>query len=181
METYLNKLQKLPTSSKYLSTLLDHKVKILAYPELINYENIEELLAPYGCVIILYLQKENYGHWTCVFYQGRNKKRIEHFDSYGYFPDDELNFKIDPYFRKINNMEYPLLTLLLEDAYDRYDMTFNQYKFQKKKHDISTCGRHCVVRLWYSNMELDDYKNMMFSTEYSPDELVTLLTVSKHA
>jgi len=178
METYLNKLQKLPTSSKYLMKLLNNQVKIITYPELIKFNNIEELLYPYGRVIILYLQKENYGHWTCIFYQGKGKKRIEHFDSYGYFPDDELNFAIDPYFRKVNNMEYPLLTLLLNEAYNRYDMTFNQYKFQKKKKDISTCGRHCIVRLWYSDIELDEYKDMMFSTELTPDELVTMLTIS---
>jgi len=170
----LKKLQKMPTSSHYLKELLGGKVKILPYPELVKYETIEELLSPYGMVIILYLQKDNYGHWTTIFYQGKN--RIEHFDSYGYFPDDELNFKMDPYFRKVNNMEYPLLSLLLYEAFDRYDMTFNEHKFQQKSKDISTCGRHCVVRLQNRHLTLEKYKDLMYSTNYTPDELVTIMT-----
>lgn len=170
----LDYLQTLPTSSDFLYNKLNGQVKIITYPELINYNTIEELLEPFGRVIILYLQKENFGHWTTIFYQGPNK--IEHFDSYGYFPDDELNFKIDPYFRKVNHMEYPLLSLLLYEAFDRFEMTFNQYKFQSKKNDIATCGNHCIVRLWNQDLLLDDYKDLMYSTKFTPDELVTILT-----
>ena len=170
--TLKQKINK-PTSDADLYELMDGKVKIITYPELINYDTIEELLEPYDKVIILYLQKKGYGHWVCLFREGN---LIEHFDSYGYFVDDELDFKMDEHFRKVNNMEYPLLGLLMYEAFDRYNMTFNEHKFQKQDNSISSCGRHCVVRLWYSHLPLKEYKKFMYSTKYTPDELVTLLT-----
>lgn len=165
--------QKEPTSDTDLYRLMDGKIKIITYPELIKYNTIEELLHPYDKVIILYLQKKGYGHWVCLFKEGN---LIEHFDSYGYFPDDELDFKMDEYFRTVNNMQYPMLGLLLYEAFDRYEMTFNEHKFQKKDNSTSTCGRHCIVRLWHTHLPLEQYKDFMYSTKYTPDELVTILT-----
>lgn len=168
----INTLIKTPTSGKQLYNLMDGKVKIISYPELDDYDTIEELLYPYDKVIILYLQKKGYGHWTCLF---RHKNLIEVFDSYGYFVDDQLDFHIDAHFRKINKMEYPMLSLLLYEAFDRYEMTFNEHKFQKKDNITATCGFHCVSRLKFSHLPLKEYKKFMYSTNYTPDELVTIM------
>lgn len=162
------------TSGKQLKDFLGGKVKVIAYPELRKYDTIEELLSPYGAVIILYLQKQGYGHWTCVFYQDANT--IECYDPYGLFVDDELDWKMDKYFREENGLEYPMLSLLLYEAFDRYIMTFNEFRFQKLQKDVSTCGRHVVCRILFRDLSLLDYYQLMYSTDYTPDELVTLIT-----
>ena len=42
--------------------------------------------------------------------------------------------------------------------------------------EMSTCGRHCVVRAVYSDLNPAEYYRFMTQTGYSPDKLVTVLT-----
>lgn len=158
--------------------LLDNKCNIVVYPDLKNYKSIEELLKPYGYAVILYLSKPNYGHWTAVFYAGpktNGKKTIEVFDSYGIGIDAEQDFPMDPKFKKKSGMDIPYLTMLLMEAYHKYNMIINEHPFQKKG-KIATCGRHVIVRLWNRHLMLDDYANMIFGFGVDPDILVTAMT-----
>jgi len=173
---YILKEVDRPLSSKDIKKILNNKVKIILYPEIVNYYSIDELLNPYDCVIILYMQNEItggfWGHWCCIF--KIKNDTIEFFDPYGTFVDDELNYDIDSHFRKENGLEYPLLSYLLFYTGDKYKLTYNEYKFQGI--DTATCGRHCCNRLLNKNLTLKQYKNKMDNSKINYDILVTIIT-----
>jgi hypothetical protein len=172
----LDKYQEISLSNYDVFNILDKKVRVLTYPELTKYKNIDDVLRPHGCFVLLYLTKESYGHWTCCI---KYNDRIEVFDSYGDSqPDDELE-QINMKFRKESNQYYPYLTKLLYES--GYPVEYNDYKFQKHRDDIKTCGRHVAMRIKLKDIKLDDYYDIMtklkkeFKLTY--DELVTLLTM----
>lgn len=150
------------------------KSKIVVYPDLYKYKNIDDLLAPHGVVFLLYEYEPNTGHWTMVFRQGDT---IEHFDSYSFKPDREFEFISDD-FRKENKMNYPQLTKLLYDS--GQDIHYNNFSLQAENRGVATCGRHCLVRLRFKDMNIYEYYELMKfltkKTGYSVDELVTILT-----
>jgi hypothetical protein len=98
--------------------------------------------------IILYESSPNYGHWTCVFKRKDNK--IEHFDSYGYFPDKQLGF-VDKKTNKMLGQGFKYLSRLLHDCPE--DIHYNHFCYQGD--DSSTCGRWCIMRLFFH--EFDEY------------------------
>lgn len=156
--------------------LLDKKIRILTYPELARYTDINKILAPNDCFVLLYMTNYNYGHWCCVM---KHDDRIEFFDPYGdALPDDE--FKFVPYhFRKISKQIFPHLTYLLYKS--NMPIEYNNYKYQKRGRDIKTCGRHCTFRLLNKDLKLDEYNELMkhlkqkLRMDY--DEIVTLFTI----
>lgn len=155
---------------------LDGKTKVLTYKVLHKINNIDELLEPYKNFVLLYMSKPNSGHWCCVL---KHKDRIEFFDPYGgkNIPDNELD-NIDDNVKIITNQNYPYLSQLLYDSNKKIE--FNNYNFQQYKKDINTCGRHCIVRIMFKHLLLDDYYKQMFEMSnyfgLNYDQLVTLLT-----
>lgn len=170
----LKKLKKISLSNVDVVKLLDGKVNLVMYPDIKKYRDIDHLLGKYGACVILYLTSENYGHWCCIFRQG--KRCIQFFDSYGEMIDKALEYEMDPKFRIRGGMNLPLLTKMLYDAYDKYNIKFNEFQFQEEEKDVNTCGRFCVVRLWCRDMDEYEFAEFMYSTKYSPDELVSILT-----
>ena len=62
----IEQIMKKPLSDTDLRTILGD-CKIVTYPELSKYNNIEELLPnSYDFVIILLLESPASGHWTCL-------------------------------------------------------------------------------------------------------------------
>ena len=45
--------------------LLNNKCNLVLYPDLHLYKNIDQVLGKYGCCILLFEAKKNYGHWCC--------------------------------------------------------------------------------------------------------------------
>lgn len=167
----LNKLKAKALSNDEISKMLDGKVKILTYPELSKYKNIDQLLSPHGCAIILYQTKKNFGHWVAIIKQGRNI--IEHFDSYGIRPDNELKFTKANMRRELGQ-DYPHLTYLL--YHSPYQLSFNQYRLQKMQKKISTCGRWSLSRCILKDIPLDQFVKLFKVKGYTPDDIVTMLT-----
>jgi hypothetical protein len=159
-------------SSSEVKRLCNGKVKIITYPELTKYKTLDQLLKPYGAIIILYLTSENYGHWVACFM--RDKKNVEFFDSYGLIVDSELKFA-PQYFRKEHNMVYPHLTYLLLKS--GYKVHYNNHKLQSDKRDTSTCGRHCAVRIMLRHLKIEDYVKLLKNEYRDPDYIVTALTL----
>lgn len=176
IKNILKKYEKISLSNYNIFDLLNKRVRILTYPELIKYDNIEDVLKPNGAFVILYLTKKNYGHWCCVT---KHADRIEFFDPYGDSLPDEQFEKINIHFRKISNQIFPHLTYLLYKS--PYKIEYNNYPFQKEKNNINTCGRHCVVRILLKDLLLDDYhkliKKCCKKTNLNPDQFVTFLTI----
>lgn len=174
----LKRLEDIALSNYDIMKLLHNKVKIVLYPDLHNFNSIDELLSPYGCCILLYEAKKNYGHWTAIIKRGRS---IEFFNSYGGdksgLPDASLDL-INPQFRVISNQIFPYLKMLMYDS--PYELNYNEFPFQQHGQNIRTCGRHCVVRCLCRNMNIYQYKDLLdelcrhFRTDY--DGVVTILT-----
>lgn len=174
MPDYIKLIKKLKMksfSNDDIKKLVD--TKIIIYNELSKYKHIDDALHPNGTLVILYMYKESYGHWTCLI--KRDENTIEHFDSYPNMkPDDELSF-IDNEFRKEHNEWYPYLTKLLYDS--GYNIEYNDQKLQEKHSDIRTCGRWVVARIFYKDVSIDDFiKFFTSNSKYSPDDMVTVFT-----
>jgi hypothetical protein len=170
-------MNKSTSENDILRFIRPMNAKILEYPEIYNFKTIEELINPYGIVVLLYLIEENFGHWVCLFKSHNNK--IEFFDPYGVFPDDELNFGSEVYKLNKKNVDRWLTRLLLNYMNNGNKVDYNEYQFQKFSKNIATCGRHCAFRIINKNISIDKYKKLMDELKkasgLSYDEIVTLL------
>jgi hypothetical protein len=168
----LKHYEKKALNGREMLQLVKGCANLLTYPQLVEYDNIDDALGPNGAIILLYETRKHFGHWVCIF--KRDDNTIEHFDSYGLKPDDELE-KIPMNFRLINNSYYPHLTALLFKS--GYDIEYNDYRLQRHIKDVNTCGRHVACRLNFRYMDIDDYFDMIKSTDLHPDMFVTLMTL----
>lgn len=173
---------------------------VFTYTELSKCNRLEELFTKngreYSRVVICYLTRANYGHWCCLYKNKlNNKPQIGFFDSYGLKPDDELDWNIDEYFRKIAGEDYPHLTWLLYDYTLRTGsgINYNQFKFQSKdkiyesgqEKTVATCGRWVIVRLALKFLSDVEYRNIILDIftkckqqkiASTLDQMVVLLT-----
>jgi len=172
MDNLIKKLRKNPFSGNDILTICDNKTKILTYPQLYEYKDIDGVLSPYDSVVMLYETKPSYGHWVALLKHPEHNK-IEFFDPYGLFIDDQLTF-INSEFRKENNEQYPILSKMLHDS--PYDIVYNNLQLQKYSSDISSCGRHVAFRICMKDTPLDEYGALLTHNYYDPDTIVTYLT-----
>ena len=114
-------------SNHDIESFFDGQIKILKYSQLRNFKSIDDLLKPYGRVIILYESKPGYGHWVGLF-RYPHSDVIEFFDSYGMFPDHERHY-IKPDFREASQQEFPELSKLLMNYPGPIE--YNDFPFKK--------------------------------------------------
>lgn len=178
MKGEVRKYEAIALSDKDLANLLDHENKLVMYPDLIKYNNIDDVLGPNGMCTLLFESRKNYGHWCCLW--KLNDDTVSFFNSYEGLPDDTLDY-INKNFADISNQNYPYLSRLLYSC--PYKLTYNQYPYQEKGKQIKTCGRHVVVRLWCRDLSDKQYHSYVkyFCKQYhlNADEFVTLLTMDK--
>ena len=175
----LKEMENKALSNVDISNLLHGCVNIVVYPDVYKYKSIDQLMGVYGACALLYEAKPNYGHWCAVIKIGNDC--CEFFDPYGGNIDgipDEVLQHIDPTFRDETHQNHTYLAKLMYDS--RYDLSYNQYKFQEHKEGIKTCGRHVVSRIMFKNLSLDDYKRYLDKlSKYhnlNYDGIVTYLT-----
>lgn len=149
----------------------DNKVNIIEYTSLQNYNNIDDLLKPYGRTIVLYEFKPNSGHWTLItkIKPKHQKEYIEVFDSYGLYPTSELEY-VPYHFKKLSDQKRKYLLLLL--ARSKLPIHYNQYKFQKHGANISTCGRWCILRGLLDNLNEKQFWDVI--NDYSKKHNISL-------
>lgn len=169
--------ESIALSDEHIFKLLNGKNKLVLYPDLIKYDNIDQVLGENGICTLLFEARKNYGHWCCLW--RLNPTTISFFNSYSGYPDDSLKY-IPEHFAKVSDQDVPYLSLLLDKS--PYSLTFNQHAYQKKGGDIKTCGRHVCVRLICRKMTEEEYYHYVkhFTEKYNidPDEFVTLLTMN---
>lgn len=172
----INKDLAISLNGEMVLELADGHAKVMTYPEVYKYNSIDSLLGPDKAVIMLYLTRENYGHWIGIFKHPNGT--VEFFDPYGIFPDDELRFA-DKQFKMKNDMDYPYLLKLLSEY--NGPVEYNEKKYQRKARGVATCGRHVGLRLRMRHISLDQYNILLkkLSKELNipdKDELITVLT-----
>jgi hypothetical protein len=177
----IKKLEKKSLSNTDILKFLDNKTNIVSYPDLKKIKDIDNLLEPFKCCVILYIThpNENYGHWCCLLKRKDITKKhdvIEFFDPYGIIVDKELKWIPKP-IRQKSGQDFPYITKLLLEAINKgYKIEYNNYRFQHKGENIRTCGRWVSLRLFYRNLTLEQFKDLIHSYPLKPDETVTLLT-----
>jgi hypothetical protein len=182
----MDKLLNYSLSSSDISNATNDEVKIMTYPELTKYNDLDDAFGNRNSIALLYpfkggVNSSMYGHWTLLMRNDRlDGPEIEFFDSYNYKPDDQLKFAKGGY-RDSMNMRAPYLTKLLLKAIDKgYNIEYNDNKHQSKDPLITTCGRHVVVRYLLRNLDIDRYndfmKKLQKKSKLRSDELVTYLT-----
>jgi hypothetical protein len=151
-------------------------LKVISYPELLDYDNIEDALDEKGRLMILYLTDSmSHGHWTCLLKQKRNgKEYIEYFDPYGgYKPDSEQSWVHKDILQE-SGQDTEHLTKLLRDS--GLKITYNKYPFQRLSGNINTCGRHCLTRLYCKHLSLPQYTQMVKDSGMAGDDFVSSFT-----
>lgn len=166
-------LLKYSLSDRDITRFFNDKIKIIRYSELDDYDNIVDVLKPYNRTILL-IEAEKTNHW--VLLQMVKDKFILFFDSYGIFPSNQYNY-IPKSIQKMTNQDRNKLLRLLIDS--PYNVHYSQYRFQKIKNYINTCGRWCCVKGLFMDMTEDDFRdminNMMKETKLTSDEVICLL------
>lgn len=140
---------------------------VILYSELKKYKKLPKLP-----IVILYEIIPGLGHWVTVL---RTPEGIEHFDSYGYKPDDELDDFIPEKIKKQTNQDYKYLLNLLNNTGEQ--INYNNYKLQGEP-PIATCGRWSILRNLFSYLTTDKFNNMIQKTSkelnLTPDEIVSI-------
>jgi len=167
--------KQISLSDKDLMDLVAGKAKVVMYQQLPEFSDIEDFLAPHGAVFLLYQSAAAFGHWVAVFKRGDT---IEFFDPYGLFPDSELKWTT-PELRPKFNMDHTYLLRLLYLAPQRYQIVYNEHRFQKMDKKTNTCGRWSALRLHFRHLSLEDFVkkfDLKKTKSGLNDDIVTLMT-----
>jgi hypothetical protein len=161
--------ETVPLSDDDLRRMLgrdNNRVKVMLYDQLQKFDTLYQLMpSKYDAVIILLqIQAPDappVGHWITLMNHGSH---FEHFDSYGLDPDEEL----------AKTHEKPFITHLIKNTTTRVETS--QAKLQAEKQAVNTCGRWCVVRARFPNLEKQEFATFIRNVHHIPDVAVTLLT-----
>lgn len=150
--------------------IVEGKARVLIYRDLAKFSTLDEALGEHGAIFLLYESRPDFGHWTLVM--RRTPEEVEFFDSYGIFPDEELNW-VGAEENKQLGQSYPYLSKLLHDSpYPKLE--YNDHKFQKMSDDVSSCGRWAALRLILRDLTINEFKRLFKGK--NGDDLVTLIT-----
>lgn len=162
----LNKKILKPITGRQIQEWIPN-ASILKYSELKNYNSLPKLP-----LVLLYEIKHNFGHWVTIL---KTPEGIEHFDSYGYAPDDEFDFVPEP-FKYESNQDYKYLLNLLYNSGN--EINYNPYPLQGGD-KIATCGRWVILRNILNRLTSDQFKKAIIEKcnelKINPDELVATL------
>ena len=120
------------------------------------------------CLILLYkVGTGSIGHWTTIIRRG--KDCVEFMDPYG----SALDFNL-----KFSNNKFPALSKILKEGGIK-KIIFNNMRLQRMDNAISTCGRHCMLRVLFKNLTIEQYQRAFLKSGFKPalyDYYVYLLT-----
>jgi hypothetical protein len=144
---------------------------VLTYSDLHKHKTIDTILGEHKKAVLLYHTSPFYGHWCCLY---EHNNTLFFFDSYGSILDSQLEH-LDITLRKELKSNHTYLTKLLYDSNKKVE--YNQYQFQRKAPGIATCGRHCLLRLRYPDIGIEEYNKIMkeASKYMDLDKLICLL------
>jgi len=163
-----------PLSGMDIMKQLKFKPNIIKYSDIHTYKNLDDLLGDDKACVILYLTRSDFGHWCCIY--ENDIGHIIFFDSYGYLPDDQLNFVESKVLRKRFKQDHRTLTKFLYNS--KKPVEYNEYKLQESKEGVATCGRWVITRLKYKNISVDKFAELFLSVKdiIKPDIIITILT-----
>lgn len=168
-----------PLSNDDISALLPG-VPITLYPAFADDPPLAAVADAHGRGVVLFLDSVQGtslgGHWLAFIIRNRV---AELFDPYGGTGDP---WQLDRTFVRKGvpalvrlGQEHPLMVPYFKRH--GFGIDPSETRLQLMKEGVGTCGRHCVVRLWRSNLTSDAYATWLTSfPQQPPDVVVTLLT-----
>lgn len=160
-----------------IRNLTDNQVYVCTYSELIDLGILDVLLStPSHACIFLVRQSKSYGHWVLIWLKTQGKEKgLYIYDSYGNTPDSkEWKKYVSQDVLKSVHQEEPYL---LKELYDSgFNIYYNEHPHQASDPKIATCGRHCVVRSEFLEMDTNAYDKLITQGDLTPDEKVHILT-----
>jgi len=149
--------------------------KVYIYRDLCDHNSLESLgLDVDNPVVILYETSLNFGHWIIlIMREGERQPIVEHFDSYGYKPDQEIAF-VPENFRVESGQSVPHLSRLLYKS--GHQIAYNAVPLQSEADNVSTCGRWCVLRGIMRDYSVERFRDGIMRVgkkfNMTPDEVV---------
>ena len=176
MERLIKKSEAVYLSDADIQLITRGEAKVVGFSSLKTVYDLIEIFGDKDAFVLFYgVDSANVGHYT-TFLLHRDKKIIEHHDSYGYDLDKLLEIS-DYEFKQSMGENY--IKDLVVKACAKYGLRFeeNKKQFQKKSDMVSTCGRYACVRIIFRNLSLSQYNSLLDGERISPDWLVSALTV----
>ena len=173
---HLNKLKKYPLSTDDIQNNLDENTNIFTYPQLHDMTHIDEIFDRNGRAIMLFMLGQNYGHWIAITKHGNT---IEVYDPYG-IPADKQDEELGGSEELNRNFgqDQDKLKEMIKNA--GYKLISNKKKSQGQSQNINTCGRHSVLRLLFSHLNLNQYNKMLSKIQKQNANLDDFVTVMTH-
>jgi hypothetical protein len=165
----IEKAEQTPLSIDEIKKMLgddNNRCKVILYNDLAKFETLDQLIPNYrdAAIILLEIEGPNapkVGHWVALL---NHDSHFEHFDSYGLDPDEELGL----------THEQPYITKLIQNSKIRVESS--QAKLQARREAMNTCGRWCVVRVRFPDLEKKEFVQFIREVHNVPDVAATLLT-----
>ena len=176
MERLIKKSEAIYLSDSDISNITKGEAKVVGFSSLKNVDDLIEVFADKDAFVLFYAtDSANVGHYT-TFILHRDKKIIEHFDSYAYDLDKLLTIS-DYEYRRSMGENY--IKNLVARACAKYGLRFeeNKKKFQKLSNQVSTCGRYSCVRIMFRDLSMEKFNSLLEDERMSPDWIVSALTV----
>lgn len=172
IERKIQQTENSPLSDTEIKLITEGKCNIITYEQLHNVNNIDEILQPWGAVIILYQLESDFGHWCAL--KTTSKNRLDFFGSYGLKLDEQLKFS--KYNLRLHKGEVvPHLTHLINQS--KYKVSSNEFQLQMFKEHTNTCGRYASLFIRFRNLSNKEFVDLFTKNkEYSPDFWITAIT-----
>ena len=171
MDSVIKTIYEQDLTGQEVAITTNGKCPVHLYHDLLNFNHIKEVIGPHNaCIVLFPVKSASNGHWIAILYHPETNT-IEHFDSYGFSPDTELQYSSDPETR--DNL---LMRFYNQARNEGYNFIHNQYRFQKLKDNVNTCGKHASIRCRFRYLNIDDYAKLMLGQKESADYLVSILT-----
>lgn len=161
-----------------MKKMIPWEINMIIYPQLDDFQNIDDILGPTGCCVLLFENNRSYdtggetthsGHWTCLVrsQDDENNSSINFYDSYGFKPDDQKK-KIDKDFMNMIDMRDNVLSELLYKACNELDevIEYNEKRHQVMKKGINTCGRWVCLRILMKDISMNDFQKFVNYLKY---------------
>jgi hypothetical protein len=164
LKSYIDHERAVPLSADRLRSFVQRKgLKFMEFQSFKGSTAASLLAGHKGVVVLLHKDGGSIGHYVLFF---RGSHGLEYFDSYGLAPN-----RLCAILGFSHSDTHRFLRVVSQCKYHRV-------RLQARQSDTNTCGRYAVCRynfLWATTAQ---FAGMMRHPSLSPDDVVTLLTLS---
>ena len=140
---------------------------VILYSDFSKMDSIDDILDKNGQCIFLIQWQPNEGHYCCLW---KRQREIHVFDPLGIVHDNELKH-VPRKYRKQLKEDRPYLSNLLKKSGCK--IFYNTFHLQLKT--TSVCGKECIVRLAFKNLNEQQYDNLWCGLQ--PDAILAELKI----